>query len=98
MPRHGHRSYVLVNSFIDAFDGVQRSLMRDVKIQDLVPRVILHQCGFQGCRVGEASNPGPVVTRQGRRSQRSRTPMSTFRRTKSHCFEKKYGEECHRKS
>ena len=42
--------------------------MSDVQ-PDVVPRVILHQCGFQGCRVGEASNPGPVVTRQGRRSQ-----------------------------
>ena len=42
--------------------------MRDVKIHDLVPRVI-HQCGFQGCRVGEASNPGAAVTRQRRRSQ-----------------------------
>ena len=43
--------------------------MTDVKIQDLVSRVIHHQCGFQGCRVGEASNPNPVVTRQGRWSQ-----------------------------
>ena len=39
VPRHGHRSYELVNSFSDAFDGVQRSPMRDVKIQDLVPRL-----------------------------------------------------------
>ena len=31
------------------------------------PRIIRHQCGVLGCRVGEASNPGPVVTRQGRR-------------------------------
>ena len=23
-------------------------------------RVVVHQCGFLGCRVGEASNPGPV--------------------------------------
>ena len=32
-----------------------------------VPRIIRHQCGVLGCRVGEVSNPGPVVTRQGRR-------------------------------
>ena len=43
-------------SFSDAFGGVQCSPMSDVQIPDLVPRV--HQCGFQGCRVGEASNPG----------------------------------------
>ena len=27
-----------------------------------VPMIIRHQCGVLGCRVGEASNPGPVVT------------------------------------
>ena len=27
-------------------------------------RVVHHQCGFRGCRVGEASNPGPVLTRR----------------------------------
>ena len=27
-------------------------------------RAIAHQCGLLGCRVGEASNPGPVQTRQ----------------------------------
>ena len=42
----------------------KRSPMTDVKIQDLVSRVIHHQC----CRVCEASNPGPVVARQGRLS------------------------------
>ena len=35
-------------------------------------RVVVHQCGFLGCRVGEASNPGPVQTRQARRLERSR--------------------------
>ena len=30
-------------------------------------RPVLHQCGFFGCRVGEASNPGPVQTRSGSR-------------------------------
>ena len=25
-------------------------------------RVVLHQCGYDGCRVGEASNPGPFQT------------------------------------
>ena len=28
----------------------------------------LHQCGYLGCRVGEASNPGQVQTRQARRA------------------------------
>ena len=35
-------------------------------------RAIVHQCGLLGCRVGEASNPGPVQTRQARRLERSR--------------------------
>ena len=30
-------------------------------------KTVFHQCGFQGCRIGEASNPGPVQTRQARR-------------------------------
>ena len=30
---------------------------------------VTHQCGFVGCRVGEASNPGPVLTRRGRRAE-----------------------------
>ena len=29
----------------------------------------LHRCGCLGCRVGEASNPGPVQTRQARRAE-----------------------------
>ena len=33
----------------------------------LVFRAIAHQCGLLGCRVGEASNPAPVQTRQARR-------------------------------
>ena len=32
-----------------------------------VVRVVVHRCGLLGCRVGEASNPGPVQTRQARR-------------------------------
>ena len=42
------------------------SMVSTQSIQDLVSRVIHHQCGFQGCQVREASN---FVTRQGRRSQ-----------------------------
>ena len=34
-------------------------------------RVVVHQCGLSGCRVGEASYPGPVQTRQARRLERS---------------------------
>ena len=34
-------------------------------------RIVQHQGGFLGCRVGEASNPGPAITRQGRRLERS---------------------------
>ena len=34
-------------------------------------RIVQHQCGFLGCRVGEASNAGPAITRQGRRFERS---------------------------
>ena len=30
-------------------------------------RIVSHRCGFRGCRVGEASNPGPVQTRQATR-------------------------------
>ena len=30
-------------------------------------KIVSHQCGFRGCRIGEASNPGPVQTRQARR-------------------------------
>ena len=29
-------------------------------------RPVLHQCGCNGCRVGEASNPGPVQTRSAK--------------------------------
>ena len=29
-------------------------------------RPVLHQCGYNGCRVGEASNPGPVQTRSAK--------------------------------
>ena len=36
---------------------------------DHVVNPVTHQCGFVGCRVGEASNPGPVLTRRGRRAQ-----------------------------
>ena len=36
-----------------------------------VVRVVVHRCGLLGCRVGEASNPGPVQTRQARRLERS---------------------------
>ena len=32
-------------------------------------RPVLHRCGFNGCRVGEASNPGPVQTRSARSTQ-----------------------------
>ena len=43
-----------------AFHCVQRSPMRSVPTW-----------GYRGVRVGEASNPGPAVTRQGRRLERS---------------------------
>ena len=66
VPRHGRRSCELVNSFNDAFDGVQRSPMTDVKIQDLVSRVIHRQCGFQGCRVGEAPLVRPNTVKDGK--------------------------------
>ena len=65
VPGHGMRSHRLVNSNSDAFDGVQQSPVIDLW------RVIHLQCGFQGCRVGEASNPGPAQTRQARRLERS---------------------------
>ena len=47
----------------------------DVNAQvGLVSRVIDHKCGFQGCRVGEASNPGQLSrTREGG-WRRSMTP------------------------
>ena len=35
-------------------------------------RLVFHRCGFLGCRVGEASNPGPVQTRQARRAEHDR--------------------------
>ena len=37
----------------------------------------LHQCGYLGCRVGEASNPGPVQTRQARRVEHDRVIADT---------------------
>ena len=36
-----------------------------------VVRVVVHRCGLLGFRVGEASNPGPVQTRQARRLEKS---------------------------
>ena len=33
---------------------------------DSKSRPILHQCGYDGCRVGEASNPGQVQTRSAK--------------------------------
>ena len=35
-------------------------------------RLVVHRCGFLGCRVGEASNPGLVQTRQARRAEHDR--------------------------
>ena len=37
----------------------------------------LHQCGYLGCRVGEASNPGPVQTRQARRVEHDQVIADT---------------------
>ena len=34
-------------------------------------RLVRHQCGLMKCRVEDASKPGPVVTRQGRRAERA---------------------------
>ena len=51
---------------------------------DHVVNPVTHQCGFVGCRVGEASNPGPVQTRQARRLETAldgaRQPGPTSRR------------------
>ena len=33
-------------------------------------KIVQHQCGFLGCRVGEASNVGPAIIRQSRRLER----------------------------
>ena len=35
-------------------------------------RIVSHRCGFRWCRVGEASNPGPVQTRQARQTEHDR--------------------------
>ena len=35
--------------------------------------IVFHRCGLRGCRVGEASNPGPVVIRQARRVEYDRS-------------------------
>ena len=61
VPRHGHCSHKLVDSHCAAFHGVQRS-----PAMKMVPT-----WGCRGVRVGEASNPGPAVTRQSRRLERS---------------------------
>ena len=37
----------------------------------------LHQCGYLGCRVREASNPGPVQSRQARRAQHDQVIADT---------------------
>ena len=57
---------VKTDLFKYAFHGGERG--HCVTIWD---RPVRHQCGLLGCRVGEASNRGPVVTRQGRRLERS---------------------------
>ena len=50
---------------VATFHGGERRFC--VRIWD---RIVQHQCGFLGCRVGEASNPGPAITRQRRRLER----------------------------
>ena len=50
---------------VATFHGGERRFC--VRIWD---RIVQHQCGFLGCRVREASNPGPAITRQGRRLER----------------------------
>ena len=51
---------------------------------DRVVNLVTHQCGFVGCRVGEASNPGPVQIGQARRLETAldsaRHPGPTSRR------------------
>ena len=42
-------------------------------------RPVLHQCSLVGCRIGEASNPGPVQTRSGRVMMRARGQSSQGR-------------------
>ena len=83
VPRHGHCCNEFVNSFNDAFGDFQRSPMTDVKTQDSVSRVVHHQCGFHGCQVGEAVQPKPSCDTSGKAGPKpSKTPMSTFHRTK----------------
>ena len=51
---------------------------------DHVVNPVTHQCGFVGCPIGEASNTGPVQTRQARRLETAldsaRHPGPTSRR------------------
>ena len=53
-------------------------------VEEPPAKIVFHQCGFRGCRIGEASNPGPVQTRQARRLERAldgaRHPGPTSRR------------------
>ena len=57
-----------------------------------VVRVVVHQCGFAGCRVGEASNTGPVQTRQARRLERF-NPIGSSRGLYSTQFDLSSDEE-----
>ena len=63
--------------------GKLRVCVSRLGVEEPPARIVFHQCGFRGCRIGEASNPGPVQTRQARRLETmdsARHPGPTSRR------------------
>ena len=64
--QHGTQS-----TMVDSDDD--RPLLRDV-----APLHTPDHCGYLECRVGEASNPGPVQTRQARRAEHDQLMTGTI--------------------
>ena len=59
------------STMVDSDDD--RPLLRDV-----APLHTPDHCGYLGCRVGEASNPGPVQIRQARRAEHDQLMTGTI--------------------
>ena len=64
--------------------GELRVCVSRLGVEEPPAKIVFHQCGYRGCRIGEASNPGPVQTRQARRLETAldsaRHPGPTSRR------------------
>ena len=64
--------------------GKLRVCVSRLGVEEPPAKIVFHQCGFRGCRIGDASNLGPVQTRQARRLETApdsaRHPGPTSRR------------------